>query len=78
MLEFIGEFWWVWIVAFAGSALFLGYSRYRASQQKDFIFIGGAAIGCLIIFFQIFGAISAILSIIGATLRILAWKITGG
>ena len=73
MLEFISEFWWVWVFTFLVCAYFVGYSKWKARQQKDFVVTGSALIGCLLAFFSAIGAISAILSIIACVMKLLVW-----
>lgn len=77
ILEIIAAYWWVWVLMFIVSAAFVGYSHWKARQQKNFV-LTGTMIGCLAAIFSSIGAISAVLSIIAAVLKIIAWKITGG
>jgi len=77
MFEFIATYWWVWLIMFFASVVFVGYSHYKARQRKDFI-VTGSVVGCLVVFFQCIGAFSAILTILGAILKLVAWKVTNG
>ena len=76
MLEFISQYWFVWVVLFVGSAIFVGYSHYKARQRKDFI-ATGSVIGCIVAGFSCIGAVSAILSIIAAVLKLIVWGVVG-
>ena len=76
MIEAISALWWLWILILVGCAFFVGYSKWKASQQKDFI-VTGSLIGCLTAAFTALGAISAILTIISCVFRLITWKILG-
>lgn len=77
MSEFIANYWYVWATIFAASAGVIGYFRWKARQQKNFIVTGTALVGCLIAGFQALGAISAILTIIALIFKLIVWKVVG-
>jgi hypothetical protein len=74
-MEFIATYWFIWFSIFIVCSGFIGYFEWKARQKKEFIVIGSALIGCLIMFFQFFGAISAILTIIAMVLRLIVWNV---
>jgi len=76
MMEFISSLWWLWALIFLGSAGFVGYNKWKVSQQKDFI-VTGSLLGCLTAAFTALGAISAILTIISCIFRLIVWKVVG-
>ena len=76
MLDFVVDHWYLWAILFVICLGVVGYSSWKASQQKDFIVTGSVLIGCLIGGFQFIGAISAILTIISLLLKLFVWKIT--
>lgn len=74
-MEFITTYWFVWALIFIISSGAIGYLEWRARQRKQFVLIGSALIGFLIVFFQFIGAISAILTIIAMILKLIVWKV---
>ena len=74
-MEFIATYWLVWFATFVICSGVIGYFEWKARQKKEFVLIGSALIGCLIAFFQFFGAISAILTIIAMILKLIVWNI---
>ncbi len=75
MIEFISNYWAVWLVISVISLGIAVFCEWKRRQSKEFI-TGVALIGCVVAFFQALGAISAILTIISLILRLIVWKIT--
>ena len=76
MLDFIVDHWYLWTILFVVCLGVVGYSHWKARQQKDFVVTGLTLLGCLVAGFQMIGIISAVLTIISLLLKLFVWKVT--
>lgn len=78
MLQFIADYWWVWligVVLFTVPAIVLHIRRKQREKQlqAQFVVTATLAIGCILFLFNIAGILSAVLSIISGIFQVFLW-----
>jgi hypothetical protein len=76
MLQFMVDYWWVWLLIFAITIPSL-YMTWRDRYVVKAQFVVPAALGCIVLVFNSIGIISAVLSIISGVIHIFLWKVGG-